>query len=193
MPDSSALALSPSFERARTLSRVMAVIFSLAFYGMLAVLASAPAMVAFPTIRGGIGLPHGIRIPIGALNGWPAMGAVLATAVLLIPLILILHHARRLFGFFAKGAVFTARPIGHIRAAGLWMTASFFTDIGGIMLLRFCGVENHIGASLPPMSPRHSLIAPEFLGVLFAGIATTIAAHVMGEARRIADENASIL
>jgi hypothetical protein len=188
-----ALALSPAFERARTLSRIMTVIFTIAFCVMAAALVAAPVMVVFPSLHGGIGLPHGIRIPIGALRGGPAIGAMAAAMLMLLPITLTLHHARRLFACFAKGEVFAARPIAHIRAAGLWLTVSFFTDIAGIMLLRYCGIENRIGASLPAMAPRHSLIAPEFLGVLFTGIATIIAAYVMGEARRIADENASIL
>lgn len=193
MSTSPDLVLSPSFARARTLSRIMMVIFTIAFLVMLTALISAPVMVAFPSLHGGIGLPHGIRIPIGDLKGWAAVGAMATAMVLLVPIILMLHHARRLFGCFAKGEVFAAKPIGHIRAAGLWLTISFFTDVAGVALLHYFRMENHIGVSLPAKSLAHSFNAPEFLGVLFTGIATTIAAYVMAEARRIADENASIL
>ena len=76
--------------------------------------------------------------------------------------------------------MFAVKPIAHIRGAGLWLAASFFTDFAGLILLHYCGVAT-------PVSP----IA--FLGALFTGIATAIAAYVMEEARRIAADHAEIV
>jgi len=129
----------------------------------------------------GLGLVAGkLIIPLGDLRGWRAAGATTGAALFLVPIVLTLHHARKLFGCFARGEVFAVKPIAHIRGVGLWLTASFFTDSAGLVLLHYCGVAT-------PVSP----IA--FLGALFTGVATTIAAYVMEEARRIAADHAEIV
>lgn len=171
----------PGLSRARLLSRIMAWIFTAAFLVLLTTLVAAPVFIAFPSLDGGIGLPHGIRISFADLSGWPAIGTLAAVSLLVVPILFTLYHACKLFGYFAVGEVFTARPITQMRAAGMWLTACFFTNIAGVLLLQFCGHKILIGP--------HT----EYFGVLFTGIATTIAAYVMDEARRLADENASIV
>lgn len=185
--------LSPGFSRARQLSRVMTVFFTIAFVVMAMTMLAAPIMAIFKTspimmilqktpgsLNLDIGLNHGIRISLSGVSGWPAIGAMLAVEVMVLPIVLTLHHARKLFGCFAKGEVFAATPIGHIRAAGLWLTVSFFADIAGVTLLRYCGQNQHIGFL-------------EFIGALFTGIAITIVANVMSEAHRIASDHAEIV
>jgi hypothetical protein len=120
-----------------------------------------------------------------------------AANLIMVPELLILHHTRKLFFCFAGGEVFAAKPIAHIRAAGLWLTVSFFTGIAAIVLLDHYGLKN----SLSPLFPSHdhhfsgALIAlfMEFKAALFTGIATIIAAYVMEEARRIAADHAEIV
>jgi hypothetical protein len=203
MSASPTLPLSPSFGRARTLSRIMAMFFTIAFWFMLFVLVANLLTAIFPRPNLGIGLEHGIRIPTGALRGWQAVGASVAVNLILVPELLILHYTRKLFFCFAGGEVFAAKSIAHIRAAGLWLILSFFTGIAAIVLLDQCGLKNFLFfpplAAHPDPYPHHyfpgGLIAlfMEFKAALFTGIAATIAAYVMGEAQRIADENASIL
>jgi hypothetical protein len=169
---------------AKKLSRIMLVLFTVAFLVMLSVAVAAVVFVFFPKapsgVGYGIGLPHGVRIGFGTLNRWQAVGAMVATEIMVLPILLTLHYSRKLFGCFAKGDIFAAKPIAHIRAAGLWLTVSFFTDTAGIILLSHCGQNQHI-------SPV------EFLGTLFIGIPIIIAAYVMEEARRIAADHAEIV
>jgi hypothetical protein len=184
--------LSPGFAFARKLSRVMAVIFTLAFLLMLFVLVANLVTAIFPQPNIGTGLEHGIRIS-GNLRGWQAAGAFVAASLVLVPDMMILQHTSRLFFCFAKGEVFAAKPIAHIRGAGLWLTAAFFTGIAAIYLLQLCGQQNayfpvhiYFPAGLIPLSL-------EFKGDLLIGLPTIIAAHVMEEARRIAADHAEIV
>jgi len=194
MSASPTLALSPSFGRARTLSRIMTVLFAIAFLVMLSTAVSAPVMVIFPKSPGGadlgIGLGNGVGVNFGALHGWPAINAMLTVELFCLPSVLMLYHILKLFFCFTRGEVFANNPIAHIRAAGLWLTASFFTSIAAVFLLDLFGVNHGGRFHFPGALPALVLW---FSGKLFAGIATTIAAYVMAEARRIADENASIL
>jgi hypothetical protein len=185
--------LSSGFNRARKVSRFMAVFFTLAFLLMLFVLVAnlITAIFRFPNI--GIGLEHGIRIPTGDLRGGQAVMALVAATLVLVPTVLILHHARKLFFCFARGEVFATQPIAHIRAAGLWMTLSFFTGIAAVYLLELSGLKN----AFFPVSLRFPFAQPflmlEFKGALLTGIPIVIAAYVMEEARRIAADHAEII
>lgn len=170
--------LSASFDPARKLSRIMALLFTLGFWLTLAGMAVVPVLLAWP---------QGGRIQIGAvaasLDGLdlvPRIGAALALEISLAPLLLMLHHTKRVFGCFARGQVFDETTIGHIRFAGLWLVVLFFAEIVARMALIAIG-------ALPP----HQDILQFW--PLFIGITTVIAAHVMGEAARIAAENAEIV
>jgi hypothetical protein len=174
-------ALSPRFARARNLSRIMAVAFTIAFLVWVLVLLASLVSVIIKWPNTGVGLVAGkLIVPLGNLRGWRSIGATAGVTLFVVPIVLTLHHARKLFGCFARGEVFALRPIAQIRGVGLWLTASFFTDTAGLALLHYCGVDT-------PVSP----IA--FLGTLFTGIGTTIAAYVMEEARRIAADHAEIV
>lgn len=186
-------ALSSGFDRARKLSRFMAVMFTIAFCVMLFVLVANLLTAIFPRHNIGIGLEHGIRIPTGDLRGWQAVGALVAANLVLVPEVLILHHTRKLFFCFARGEVFAAKPIAHIRATGLWLTISFFTGIAAIYLLNQCGLKNLIYPTHLHFPGALPALMIEFKGALFTGIATTIAAYVMEEARRIAADHAEIV
>jgi hypothetical protein len=99
-----------------------------------------------------------------------------------LPALVLLHHAQRLFRLFARGEVFAPAPIHHIRVIGAWLIVWAFASTAGHIALNLAtGAHPVIG---------HVQFEPPLLAF---GIATTIAATVMAEARRIADENASIL
>lgn len=185
--------LSSGFNRARKVSRFMAVLFTLAFMLMLFVLVANFITAIFRLPNIGIGLDHGIRIPTGDLRGRQAVMALVAATLVLVPIVLILHHARKLFFCFARGEVFATQPIAHIRAAGLWMTLSFFTGIAAVYLLQLSGLKN----AFFPVSLRFPGALPfltlEFKGALLTGIPIVIAAYVMEEARRIAADHAEII
>jgi len=185
-------ALSPSFDRARTLSRVMAVLFTIGFWLMLFVLAANFMTAIFPRPNIGTGLEHGIRIP-GDQRGWQAIGALVAANLVLLPDILILHHTRKLFFCFARGEVFAAKTIAHIRATGWWLTASFFMGIAAIYLLQQCGLKNAINPGHIYFPGGLIGLSMEWKDALLIGVTTIIAAYVMEEARRIAAENAEIV
>ena len=146
--------LSPRFDRARRLSKilvfaltaclVLGVVGLLAFTGYML----SPGLQAFVTERF-----H--KIPPVSSHKY------LFALVAAVPYGLALIFARKLFARFAAGDVFTPATIGIMRTAALWLTVSGFI----------------------PFQPL----------TLIAGIATYVAAYVMEEACRIADDSASIV
>ena len=190
--------LSAGFIRARNLSRFVAVLFTLACLVLLSTSMAAVIFVFVPKtpsgVGFGIGFPNGINVDFGALHGWAAVGAMVAVELITVPVVLVLNRMRRLFMCFAKGEVFVTQPIANVRAAGFWLTISFFTGIAAVYLLVLCGVKDgflrvihfHFLGALPGIALR-------FESALFVGIPTIIAAYVMEEARRIASDNAGIV
>jgi len=194
-------ALSPSFERARKLSRVMAMIFTIAFWMTLL---GALLMLSIPfaplIVRGahtmvgvggiavgpqqpqemmGVGLGD-IRVSLDGLSLGQRLWVLLAMETVFLPVMFLMHHTRRVFGHFAKGEIFVPPVIGHIRQAGVWLIVSFFGNIAGQTALR--------ASALMPPGQAHGTAWP-----LVIGIITFIAAYVMAEATRIAAENAEIV
>ena len=190
--------LSPGSTRARKFSRFVAVLFALGFLVMLSVVLGAVACVFFPKMPSGapngIGLLNGIIVDFGSLTRRQAVGVIVRVELMTVPTVVVLHNMRKLFLCFARGEVFAARPIAHIRAASFWMTISFFTGIGGVYLLILCkekgglltAVAHHLLGDLPAIALR-------FQDSLFVGVPTVIAAYVMEETRRIAADNAEIV
>jgi hypothetical protein len=167
------LPLSPSFNRARIWSRVLWWFFVIDFGVTALWLASVPLLLIRPDIAsynldGSLVLVAGLAMP-------ERIHAVLAIVVRTAPALMLLYHAIKIFGCFAKGEVFAHRPITHIRAAGLWIIIWAFAPSAAQLIL-----EGHVRVKFEPP-------------LLAFGVATFIAAYVMAEARRIADENASIL
>lgn len=147
-------ALSPAFDRARRLSKILVFALTaclvLGAIGLLVFTAYilSPDLQAFITERF-----H--KVP--RMGGHKYVFALVAA----VPYGLALIYARKLFARFAAGEVFTAGTIGVMRTAALWLTVSGFI----------------------PFQPL----------TLIAGIATYVAAYVMEEACRIADDSASIV
>ncbi|HKU54149.1 MAG TPA: hypothetical protein VJP60_02205 [Rhizomicrobium sp.] len=173
MSSTSDLALSPTFERARALSKVLRWFFIINL-GVTAVwVASVLALLIWPQAANYS--PDGSLISVAGLPMPERITAVAATIIRTAPALVLLYHAIKIFGCFARGEVFAATPITHIRAAGFWTIIWAFAP------------------ALSELVLQHQHVVKFNLPLLAFGIATFIAAHVMGEAQRIADENASIL
>jgi hypothetical protein len=171
-------ALSLSFDRARKLSRAMAVLFSIGFWVTLVLLSAIPLVVVWQeSLQIGA---NGILISLAGLSALQKTGAVFALLLNGVPILLLMHHTRRVFGHFTKSEVFMAAPIAHMRAAGIWMIASVFFSLVIQILLTVAHITPPSQIDLP-------------LWPLFAGIATSVAAHVMTEAARIAADHAEIV
>ena len=165
--------LSPSFERARTLSAVLRWFFIINF-GVTAIwLAFVPLLLIWPeAIKYNL---DGSLVSVAGLPMPERINAVAAVIVRTGPALALLYHAIKVFSGFAKGEVFASQPIAHIRACGFWIIIWAFAPSAAQFIL-----EHHVRIKFEPP-------------LLAFGVATFIAAYVMGEARRIADENASIL
>ncbi len=154
--------VSPEFARARTLSRILSVVFAIGFWVTLVFLICVSLIAIWPE-----GFEH---MKASMKGGWrravdfPVEKRFLAIGILVaafVPIIGVFENARRFFARLADGDVFSLATIGAIRTTAIWL----------------------IVAGVVP--PRPSL--------LIMGIAAYVAASVMTEARRIADDNASIV
>ena len=105
------------------------------------------------------------------------------------------RHLCRLFLCFARGEVFAAQSIAHIRSAGLWEIVSFFTGTGAIYLLVLAGIKGGVYDVIRRHPDLFSLpsTAVHYENAIFVGVPIIIAAYVMEEARRIAADHAEII
>jgi hypothetical protein len=175
MSFTTASSFSTAFDKTRRLSRILSVLFTVAFFVTLADMVWLLAMPLW-TLRDDSVAAH----LASQMNGFLSVAGLR-----MIPSVFILHHGRKLFDEFARGEIFATKPIANMRAIGLWLVISFFTGFiayGADMILV---ASDHIKIKSPLPTPEWS--------ALFAGIATTIAAHVMAEAQRIAADNAEIV
>ncbi len=172
--------LSRGFDKARRISRVLALLLAIGFWVTLAWLIATPIVLVFPH-AGGIRLGATV---LSATNLSLGAGLSVATAVMIaiLPSLFILHHTRCVFVHFAKGEVFMAAPIAHIRAAGLWLMVSMFATLAGQIVLNVFG---GLKPSVAHLDPKPMM--------LFVGIGVYVTAYVMAEARRIAEDNAGIV
>ncbi len=170
--------LSPAFERARSLSRLLSTLFAIGFGPTLFYLVVVAVLMVVPLAKT-IGWEDTALVPLAGHALWQRVLGAFSLAVGVLPGLFLLVHARRLFGGFAQGEVFTQQAIGHVRAIGLWLMVSCVATLIAKIGL---GAANgdHIDAGLRVETAIY-------------GLATFVAAHVMAEARRIADDNASIL
>ncbi|HKD47409.1 MAG TPA: hypothetical protein VKB67_06965 [Rhizomicrobium sp.] len=175
--------LSPGFSRARKLSRVMAVVFSIGFWMMLLASVACLSIPFTPWL-----VPHGpvsvgfqgITVSLNGRSTGQLLWVLVAMEILILPLVFLMHHTRRVFGNFAKGEIFALPVIGHIRHAGLWLIVSFVANIVSQTVLGATG--------LMPAGQAQGSTWP-----LVIGVVTYIAAYVMEEARRIAADHAEIV
>ena len=193
-------ALSSSLVRARQLSRFVALLFALGFLVMLSCALSGVYFLFVPTTPAGVGhavgFMNGFGVGFGDVQGWPRIAAMAATELTFVPTVLVLYHLCRLFLCFAKGEVFAARAIAHIRSAGLWEIVSFFTGTGAIYLLVLAGIKGGVYDAIrrtPDLLAALASTAVHYENAIFVGVPIIIAAYVMEEARRIAADHAEIV
>lgn len=129
-----------------------------------------------------LGEPGGI-----ADLGWmQRLAALLLTALAVVPLSLALAALRRLLRLYVRGRIFDADNVAAIGRIGKW--------------LAWFGVAQFLDATLIPLAltlgnpPGHRILAITLsMGVVEAvllGAVMLVIAHVMDEARIIADEQA---
>jgi hypothetical protein len=170
--------LSPAFDRARSLSRLLSTLFAIGFGLTLFYLVVVAVLMVVPLAKN-IGWEDSAMVPLAGHSLGARIVGAFFLMVGVLPGLFLLVHARRLFSGFAHGDVFTAGAIAHVRALGLWLVISAFATLVAKLGLAAASGQ-HLDAGLK-------------IDTLVFGIATFVAAHVMAEARRIADENASIL
>ena len=175
--------LSPDFDRARRLSRIMTVVLAIGFWVTLVWLAVQPVLLIWPTAGGwgSVGRSAAVIAP-ASLSFGPRAGAVLAIFLGVAPSLLVLHHGRRVFANFAMGQVFAPPNIAHIRAIGLWLVVSGVAPgVEQVLFNLFAGVRPvAVDLDLRPL-------------LIVFGAAVYVAAYVMAEAQRLADDNAAIV
>jgi len=171
-------ALSPSFDRARKLSRVMAVLFTIGFWLVVAILVLLLLLLIWP-LETGMTLA-GEFVLYADLSWERRLVAFLAPMIGFATALVLLHHVRNVFNAFAQGQVFAPITITHIRSTGVWLVISFFAGLATMGLM--------IGAGL--QEPEQIMLD---FWPLIVGVITFIIAHVMTEAARIAADNAEIV
>jgi hypothetical protein len=173
--------LSQGFDKARRISRALAFLLHVGFWVTLAWLIATAVLVVVP--QAGSLVQGATAIPAGNLS--PIRRSIAMFAILLgtAPSLEILYHARRLFAHFAKGEVFASAAIAHLRFAGLWLIVSAFAAAAAQVLFNILVATKPAFASSLEFRPL----------LLVFGVATYVAAYVMAEARRIAEDNASIV
>ncbi len=180
-------ALSPAFGQARRLSRILARLFALFFWLTLFFLAVVAVLIWWPTplVMDWDGAP----VPLGLV----AHAAALPMALDCVPGLFMLHHARRLFGCFAQGEVFAAHPVAHIRGVGVWLIISAVLHLVlACIYALFSMAFGHVGHPENFYSRGFDAVTQN-IGTTVMGTAILVAAYVMAEARRIADDNAGFL
>ncbi len=109
------LALSPGFDRARRLSRILVVLLTVGFWLGIAMLMGFTAFVLSPDLQDLVA--RHIKHPVRGFTGGHGLFLVLHAVSALIAT----FYARRLFVRFADGDVFTPGTIGLIRQVALWI------------------------------------------------------------------------
>lgn len=173
--------LSPGFDNARRVSRVLAYLLALGFRVTLVWQIAMAALLVWPTA--GSLVQGATVIPAAHLSSGARAAAIIAILLGTVPSLVVLQHARRVFAPFANGEVFGSPAITHIRLAGFWLIVCAFASAAGQVLFTIVATTKPAFAAALDFRPL----------LLVFGIATYAAAYVMAEARRIADDNASIV
>ncbi len=100
--------LSPGFERARRISRIISILLAIAFWSMLLVLAFLCGVALWP---------H--EAAIGAMSPGVHLGLPFAYFLSIGPVVVALHYGQRVFIHFAHGEVFSTATVAHIRLSAL--------------------------------------------------------------------------
>jgi hypothetical protein len=182
--------LSEGFRRARTLSRILAFILSLGFWltvvlGLVVVGGIIFGALLWPVIwqlpdHAVLSYNNSPEVRISSLSLGGKLGVIAAVLLRFGPAAVALRFGHRVLLHLAKGEVFSTDTIASMRTVSLWMVGvAFATSVDKFVF--------NVSTGLGP----HGLTAN--LSLLFFGLCAYVAAYVMSEARRIADDNASIV
>jgi len=182
--------LSEGFRSARNLSRILAFVLGLGFWltavlGIVVVAGIIFGELIWPIFwplsdRAMLSYNNSPEVQISSLSLAARLGVVAAVLLRFGPAAVALRFGHRVFRHFARGEVFSSDTIANMRAVSLWTVGvAFTTSVDQFIFNVSTGLGPH------GLSPN--------LGLLFFGLCTYIAAYVMSEARRIADDNASIV
>lgn len=126
--------------------------------------------------------PHPFSLPVGL-----AVWAVLA--VISVPMLWGLWSLKGLFGGYARGEIFTVTAAHKLRHFGLALVViGCDTPLASALLSGALSLDQPEGARKLVVS-----LTGNDLFLLMVGILVTTIAHVMGEAVRIAQENAEFI
>jgi hypothetical protein len=181
------MAASQSEFRIARLSRGVAALLTLALW--LLPVGIAVYVLLFPQL-----LPFHPWVAAAGISPRPLpLGNTVAVlAVLMIsasPAIWGLWELRRLFQGYAAGAIFTVAA-----ARRLCHCAYSLLALGVIAPFGALGLSLALSADLPPGARKIAIsISSDDLGLLLMGIILLVIARVMGEAARLAEENAGFV
>jgi len=181
MPD------SPSELRIARLSRGVAALLTLALWLLPAGIAAY--VLLFPQL-----LPSHPWVAAAGISPRPLpIGNSLAVlAVLLIsasPAFWGLWELRRLFQGYAAGAIFTVAAARRLRHCAYALVSLAAAAPFGAM-----GLSLALSADLPPGARKLAIsFSSDDLGLLLLGVILLVIARVMGEAARLAEENAGFV
>lgn len=200
------LTTAPSFDRARMLSRgvswistfmmgaitlgVIAIfIVMLFFFDVLRDMMLTKAAAAMKDAN----LPQAdeaIALFFSLSFGQRTMLAV-CFAVAIAPTLFVLFHLRAVFARFAGGQIFTDDNIKGLSMVGLGLVASVVMSIiAKSVITHIIPLTNSELVHVIPLTNANDGVS---LTPLFYGAITYVAAYVMGEGRRISDDNAGIV
>jgi len=167
--------LSPSFTRAGKISRFLAILLAATFWVITAALVFLGCTALWALrVQDTAAFPSDLRF---------------AQIICTIPIVVALHHGKRVFSHFARGEVFSLAAISAIRASALWLMVAGLTTITPMPLITAVGLLSNYGGGPPDSS---SVTFGDFSLLVF-GACAYVAAYVMAETLRIADDNASIV
>lgn len=123
-------------------------------------------------------------VPLGQI-----IAAMLAIGVGLVASVLMMLSLNRMFAGFAAGRVFGPATARHLRAAATWAVVGLVADIAARPLVSLLlTVDRGPG--------QHMLVlgvgSQDLVNLIFAGTMLAMA-HVLTQASRIADDNATIV
>jgi hypothetical protein len=173
--------------RLRTLSGAMAI-------ACLLLVLLLPLAVAVFWAVGDVGaLAARVHLVPGAVAApgqpWQRLAGALLTGAALAPLLVGLWHARRCFGLFARGDVFTHRAVRYLQGFAGWSLVSVVAGIAAGAAVSVVLTWHN------PPGTRHLAIGlgtDQVFMVFFAGVVWLMAA-VIGQGAALAEENASFV
>lgn len=171
----------------RQISRLMV----LACWTLLLLLPAALVYFWLTTSDTGLAVQSGLpaNAVVLPLPTWQRLAAGAVTALPLGLLLMGIWQAKRCFGHFLQGQVFTAHAIGLLRSFAGWVAAATVAAmLAGVLASVLLTLHN-------PPGMRHlalGISSSHLFALFFAGLVWLMAA-IMGQGQSLADENRSFV